>query len=135
MDKEIKIVKITDDTCVAFGKIKGMGVASMMLNCKGKSHREIERDYQGRFATQFHHRKELDDSLMNMGRGRWLFSWYDFDDVAKTHIVKENVMGKVMSEKPKVYYLVKKPEGGFETKKIESRLYDEDELEQMFGIK
>lgn len=128
MEKIIKIVKVTDDTCVAFGKIKGQGVASMMLNCGGMSRREIERYYQGRFQTQFHHRKEVDNSLINMGRGDWVFSWYDFDDVAKTHIVKENVMEKALSGKPKCYSIEKRDDGSLKVNKIEGKLYDEDEL-------
>ena len=128
MEKLIKIVQITDDTCVAFGKIRGQGVASMMLDCSGKNRREIERDFQGRFATQFHRKKEKNNKLMNMGRGEWVFSWYDFDDVAKTHIVKENVMGKALSGKPKRYSIEKRDDGSLKVNKIEGKLYDEDEL-------
>jgi len=128
MEKLIKIVKITDDTCVAFGKINGMGVASMMLNCKGRSRREIEKDYQGRFSTQFHHRKQNNSELASMGRGDWVFSWYDFDDVAKTHIVKENVMEKALSGKPKIYSIEKKLDGSLKVNRVESKLYDEDEI-------
>ena len=135
MEKEIKIIRVSEDVCVACGRVFGKyGIGTFLLDTKDLSKREIERIITNRCVTQVCRLRTTGRPIPNMTRGgRWEIKWYDYTNVSNRG--QEVLPLEKPSGKPKIYYLAKKPDGGFETKKIESKLYDEDELEQMFGIK
>lgn len=129
-EKELKIIKVSDDVCVACGRVfDKWGVASIILDTEGMSRGEIERQFVNRFVTQICRQRVIGKGIPNISRGnRWDVKWYDYSDVAKTHIVKENVMEKVLSGKPKIYSIEKREDGSLKVNKVEGELYDEDEL-------
>ena len=130
MKKEIKIIRVSEDVCVACGRVfDKYGVGTFLLDTKDLSKREIERIITSRCVTQVCRLRTMGRPIPNMTRGgRWEIKWYDFDDVAKTHIVKENVMEKELSGKPKCYSIEKKLDGSLKVNKVEGKLYDEDEV-------
>lgn len=129
-EKELKIIKVSDDVCVACGRVfDKWGVASIILDTEGMSRGEIERQFVSRFVTQICRQRVIGKGIPNISRGNpWDVKWYDYSDVAKTHIVKENVMEKVLSGKPKIYSIEKREDGSLKVNKVEGELYDEDEL-------
>lgn len=129
MKKEIKLINVGKDTVVGMGIVGNETVGSAMLDSNGKSVWEIERDFINRFLSQLHQKKLKGADIPFVERGvKWDIRWYDFDDVAKTHIVKENIMEKALSGKPKCYSIEKREDGSLKVNKIEGNLYDEDEL-------
>lgn len=125
MEKTIKIIQVGSDTAVALGVVNGVGVASMMLDTRKKSRATIEAEFRNRFSAQLAH-KAARTGVPN-ARGKWSFVWYNFDDVAKTHVIKENPIEKECG-KPKIYSIEKTADGGLKVNKVVGRLYDEDEI-------
>ena len=129
MKKEVKLVTVGKDTIVGMAFVNDIAVGSAMLDSNGKSVREIERDFINRFLSQLHQKKLKGADIPFVERGvKWDIKWYDYNDVTKTHIVKENVMEKVLSGKPKCYSIEKRDDGSLKVNKIDGKLYDEDEL-------
>lgn len=124
MEKAIKIIQVGNDAVVALGVVNSVGVASMMLDARNKSRATIERAFRARFATQL--TQKADRMGASNTRGKWSFVWYNFDDVAKTHVIKENPIEKECG-KPKIYSIEKTADGGLRVNKVKGRLYDEDE--------
>lgn len=129
MKKEIKIIRVSEDVCVACGRVfDKWGVASIILDTKGMSKGEIERQFVNRCVTQICRQRVEGKGIPNISRGnRWDVKWYDYSDVSKTNIIKENVMEAVCG-KPKIYSIEKKLDGSLKVNKVEGELYDEDEL-------
>lgn len=129
MKKEVKIVQLDKDTVVAFGFVDDISFGSAMLDAAGKSSREIEREFVKRFVSQIHNRKyRYAQEIPTMSRSdKWNVHWYKYEDVAKTHVIKENVMEQVCG-KPKIYSIEKKADGSLKVNKVEGKLYDEDEV-------
>lgn len=125
MEKTVKIIQVGSDTAVALGVVNGVGVASMMLDTRKKSRATIEAEFRNRFSTQL--AQKADRMSASNARGKWSFVWYNFDDVAKTHVIKENPIEKECG-KPKIYSIEKTADGGLKVNKVEGRLYDEDEI-------
>lgn len=139
--KELKIIRVSEDVCVACGRIfDKYGVGTFLLDTKDMSRREIERVFTNRCVTQVCRLRTMGRPIPNMVRGgRWEVKWYDYSNVANNETAElplasePSVSESVAPQKPKIYYIAKRPDGGFETKKIESKLYDEDEINAMFG--
>lgn len=129
MRKDVKIVQLDKDTMVAFGFVDNISFGSAMLDAAGKSSREIERDFISRFISQIHNRKRrYSQEIPTINKAdKWSVQWYKYEDVAKTHVIKENVMEQVCG-KPKIYSIEKKADGSFKVNKVEGKLYDEDEV-------
>lgn len=138
-EKEIKIIRVSEDVCVACGRVfDKFGCGTFLLDTKDMSKREIERTFVNRCVTQICRLRTMGRDIPAMIRGgRWEIKWYDYSNVANGGKTELPLLGEpsvpVAPQKPKVYYIAKRPDGGFETKKIESKLYDEDEIEAMFG--
>ena len=97
MRKDVKIVQLDKDTMVAFGLVDNISFGSAMLDAAGKSSREIEREFIKRFVSQIHTRKRrYSQEIPTINKAdKWNVQWYKYEDVAKTHVIKENVMEQV----------------------------------------
>ena len=128
MKKEVKIVSLSKETVVGMGFVGDHSVGSAVLDAAGKSSRELERELCQRFISQVHQKRIHGIDVPKMDKKtKWTIRWYDYNDVAKTHVVKENVMERVCG-KPKVYSIEKREDGSLKVNKIEGKLYDEDEV-------
>lgn len=128
MKKEIKLINVGKDTVVGMGFVGNASVGSAVLDAKEKNVRQIEREMTQRFLSQIHQKRLRGEDIPNINRGeKWVIRWYDYSDVAKTHIIKENVMETVCG-KPKCYAIEKRPDGSLKVNKFEGKLYDEDEV-------
>lgn len=126
MKREVKIVRVADDTCVGFGIYEGFGVASMMLDTKRKSKREIEKELLNRFNSQIGAKKREDGIVSNRGtKYRYDIQWYDFSEVTKKKDVMEQVCD-VESSQP--LFVVEVDANGKPSVRKAEHLFTEDEV-------
>lgn len=124
MKEKIKIIKVTDDTIVAFGEFSGVGCGTMMLNTKGKTKNRIETDIVWRFRSQIT-QKKVDGESVSFSSKNIVFEWFDKSEVVKVTL---GMFDKAPEQKPKIYSIEKKLDGSLKVNKIEGKLYDEDEV-------
>lgn len=124
--KTVYFIKIDDKAVVGFAKHNGVGLVSAVIDRKGKTDREIEQSFSGRFAAQngFHGVK---------GDGaRWNFVWLDYDKVIKSNQPELPIPQPKV--KPKLYE-IKKQDSGFLVVKHDQELLDEDEVKMALFAK
>ena len=117
--KTIYLIKIDNKAVVGFSKYNGVGLASAVIDRKGKTDRQIEQSFSARFAAQngFHGVK---------GDGvHWNFVWLDYDKVIKSNQPELPIPQPKV--KPKLYE-IQKQDSGFFVVKHDQELLDEDEV-------
>lgn len=124
MKEKIKIIKVTDDTIVAFGAFDGVGCGTMMLNTKGKTKNRIETDIVWRFRSQIS-QKKADGESVSFSSKNIVFEWFDNSEIVKAN---HGMFDTEPKQKPKIYSIEKKLDGSLKVNKIEGKLYDEDEV-------
>lgn len=124
MKEKIKIIKVTDDTIVAFGVFGGIGCGTMMLNTKGKTKNRIETDIVWRFRSQIT-QKKVDGESVSFSSKNIVFEWFDNSEIVKAN---HGIFDAVPEQKPKIYSIEKKLDGSLKVNKVEGKLYDEDEV-------
>lgn len=128
MKKTIKIIKVTDDTIVAFSAVGKIGCGTMMLNTKGKTKATIEAEIIWRFRTQMYQKKTDGQSCdVSLATRSWDIIWFDGNEIEKRKANSETV-NEIPQQKPKIYSIEKKSDGSLKVNKIEGKLYDEDEV-------
>lgn len=124
--REVKLVRVGKDTVVGFSTYNGYGVASMMLDAEGKKKQKIEQDFILRFRSQIVQKRKTKNIGTEDNNAQWECKWFEFEDVSKEHA--QQLMEPICVQKPKVYSIEKKSDGSLKVHKVESKLYDEDEL-------
>lgn len=118
--KTIYLIKIDNKAVVGFSKYNGVGLVSAVIDRNGKTDRQIEQNFSGRFAAQnaFHDVK---------GDGvRWNFVWLDYDKVIESNQPVLPIP-PAPKTKPKLYE-IKKQDSGFFVVKHDEELLTEDEV-------
>lgn len=117
--KTLYLIKIDNKAVVGFSKYNGVGLVSAVIDRKGKTDRQIEQSFSGRFAAQnaFHDVKG--------DRVHWNFVWLDYDKVIKSNQPELPIPQPKV--KPKLYE-IQKQNDGFLVVKHEQELLDEDEV-------
>ena len=82
MKRVIKVIKVTEDTCVACAVYDGVGLGSMILNTTGMSKTEIEREFLQRFNSQMT-QKRNGVKVKEKIRHKYDIEWYRFDEITK----------------------------------------------------
>lgn len=124
MSRLIKIIKVTEDTCVACANYEGVGLGSMILNTTGKSRSIIERDFLQRFNSQLVQKRGGVKVGRTVSRYEYTIEWYRFDEIVKA---KPSYMKEVVEDKKKLY-IIDVDANGKPSVKEADHLFTEEEV-------
>lgn len=124
MSRIIKIVKVTEDTCVAFANFEGVGVASMILDTTGMGKHRIETDFLARFNTQLVKKRKGVRTRKRIARNKYYFEWYNLSEIEKGNPVLLNPV----EQKKEDLYVVDVDVNGKPTCRKADHLFTEEEV-------
>ena len=120
MQTKIYILKVDNNVVIGFARWANHGLASAILDARGKSRSELEGIIKKRFYSQRNYSGQNDGS-----RHRFTTEWLDFDEITRPI---QMAMDEIGQAKPKCYAIEKREDGSLKINKIDGQLYDEDEV-------
>lgn len=120
MQTKIYMLKVDNNVVIGFARWANHGLASAILDARGKSRLELDNIMKRRFYSQ-RAQSGLRDGTFNGFTTEWL----DFDDITRPI---QTAMDEMNRSKPKCYAIEKREDGSLKINKIDGQLYDEDEV-------